>query len=237
MLRNISIGIAVLMTFALIAGVTAQSLPMIISGFIVNEGDLSGFKVTCKNVRTDITYEFVTSHDGYFQFAPANEREGAIPGDDYIITVEGREQKVNDLRYIPIQLTFDLTGEVCPKCIECKTCPIDNTPYKYCDECCVPTECEECPEPTICPEPKECPEIPDKSIEILMALLGGLGLGVGGVYLKLGKTAKHLHKGIKNYHSIYTKHRNDCIRHPRGEIAPVYKQIDGEWTYIPKEER
>jgi len=254
------------MIMALSVSVSALSLPMVITGKIINEGSVRDIKVMLVNVRTNGQATYYTESNGFFQFEPQNMEFGVQYGDKFLLKTEGMEFDVEfDYdTYAPFWIEIDFTGEVCPKCPEpkecpkCPECPEDTTPYANCDSCCESC-CEECPTieeqlPYFCPEIDDlcqtefqekceltcdCPvPEPIEAIGMLITLLGGLGVGAGAVYLKLSKTARHFHYGIKNYHSIYTSHRDPLEKHPRGEIAPLYKKDSkGKWVYVPKDDR
>lgn len=232
-----------LVMILMVGTAAAQSLPMIIDGKVKNEGFLAGYRVTLTNTRTNIQTSVITGRDGTFMFMPANMQWGAQNGDDFVLECEGKQIQVNDLGYNPVEVLIDLTNQACPKPDPCPSCPEDNTPYASCDICC--PSCPDCPDDvtpytncdSCCLTPEPCPVDENKSVEMILVALAGLGVGVGGVYLKLGKTAQHLHKGIIGYHSIYTSHKNVLIKHPRGENMPVYKLVNDKWTYISKENR
>ena len=217
----------ILAMLVMAVGVSAQSMPMIISGTIVTEGSPWGYEVTLTNMRTGQEAKMKTDTAGHFIFDPQNMREGAWTGDVFEVEVAGDVFIVDDLANIPIHLDIDLTDKVV-----CPDCPVVNCPDPECPDCEV---CEDCPEPTVCdecPEPEECPEpTPTEAVDLLITALAAAAVTGSAVTLTLGAKAKHYHRGIRNKHSILTRHRDPDIRHPMGEVAPVYVKLNGRYVY------
>jgi hypothetical protein len=237
--------LGVLMALCLVIGsVSAISIPTPISGKIIQSGDLAGYEVKITNLdsRNQDSMTVTTNDEGWFtvDWLSTGFTDFAT-GDNFKIEVGGVVKQFTFIDKIDYTMgsIYDLRGIVEPKEITCPTCPT----------CPVVTE-PTCPTVPTCPEPEiptqaqcnvlyptetpTCPDTPcdqNESLAALLGVLGGLGAGVGVVYVKLGKTAQHMHKGIANYHSIYTSHSNKDIRHPRGELAPKYVQLNGVWKY------
>jgi len=217
-------------------GVNAQTIPSVIYGKAVNVGEVGGIKVTLKNIRTDTSVSMYTDKTGYFQFTPANMPFGFQNGDNFELSAKDVKNQINNLNAGDIrESNLNLLGNDCPSCPDCPSCDCPDCPTCY--DCPIPDECEVC---TDCPEPQECPEPePTDESHLLDVILSGLaGAGVCGaaVTLTLGKTAQHFHRGIKNKHSIFTRHLDAEIRHKIGEYNPTYKKIGDKWVYVPKEE-
>lgn len=223
-----------MMAFLIIIGsVGAISMPTPISGKIVNDGYLAGYSVKITNLdsRNQDTITLTTDESGWFMTDWGNNGfTDFSTGDKFRIEVGGLIKEIVMIDKIDDRegSMFDLRGVVipkekpCPVCEVCKTCET----CSICDVCLPQSPCDAC-----CPENPTCPEPTDPTIPMILAAASTFGLGVGAVYLKLYKTAVHLHKGISNYHSIYTSHQNPDIRHPRGENMPKYVQINGKWKY------
>jgi hypothetical protein len=213
----------------------AMSMPTPISGRVVNDGYLGDYSVKITNLdsRNLDSVTLTTDINGWFSTDWGNLGfTDFTTGDIFRIEVGGITKEIALIDKIDDRegAVFDLRGIVAPKE---KVCPVVT-----------------CPDPMVCPEPevpsqatcdilypKTCPDCPtcpvstDPTVPMVVALIAGLGAGVGVVYVKLGKTAQHMHKGIVSYHSIYTSHSDKDIRHPRGELAPKYIQINGKWKY------
>ncbi len=121
-----------------------------------------------------------------------------------------------------------------------------------CDEI---TPCEVCQE---CVETTDYPEVPEgltggQIIVFITSLLGIGGIGtyagkkltsdriskVRGVTYKVvverdgDIREEHMHRGLRNYHSINTSHREAHERHPKGERYPLYEKDEtGTYNYI-----
>jgi len=138
--------------------------------------------------------------------------------------------------YIPSECPEDTTpyaecNSCCEPCLECicppcpeVECPEDTTPYERCDSCC-----------------PDCPEtIPMEMLVTLILTFFGIGFGSGTYGYKFvirrrkdsgkleAQITQHKHYGINRYHSIYTIHRDERIRHPKGCRNPIYK--DGRFV-------
>ena len=207
----------------------AISMPTPISGRVVNSGYLGNIEVTITNLdssRQD-TLTINTNENGAFFLDWGNSGFTDISnGDRFQFTIGSYVTIipfVDKIRESDGSI-FNVTGLVTP--ID-KPCPVVTL---ICPDPVV------CSNPIICPDPVVCPTCPepsaDQTVNYLVTLLAGLGVGVGLVYVKIGKTAQHMHKGITSYHSIYTSHSNKDIRHPRGMIAPKYMETNGKWKYI-----
>ncbi len=137
---------------------------------------------------------------------------------------------------------------VCPEPTdeECKETVCDTTP-------CVITDC---PPEKVCED--ICPEVPEgltggQIIVFITSLLGIGGIGtyagkkltsdriskVRGVTYKVvierdgDIREEHMHRGLRNYHSINTSHREAHEKHPRGERYPLYEKDEtGTYNYI-----
>lgn len=230
-------------------GATAMSLPMIISGTVQDEGELSGFNVVLTNTRTSGQLTAITDQNGYFQFEPQNMPFSVRDGDIFEVEVLERKIVIDDFNYAnyaPYFIEFDFSDER-PLCVDCPepiVCPEPTCPEPIvCDKCVV------CPDPIICPEP--CPE-PEENFDWAWSLVIGLLAGAGGsayalrnrmfTTIRTGykryvtdygiEKILHKHPGIRGYHNPETSHRNSKIRHPKGQIIIKYdKDEDGDWKF------
>jgi len=230
--------IPLILTMMLLAvNVYAFGLPIVISGYVRNEGDISGITVTLRNMRTGGEMLLKTSGSGHFLFDVGNIAFGVRAGDTFEIGVNEHRIFIDDFNWVtyqPYEVEIDLFGRECPKCFECDVC--EDCPPPECPDCKVCEDCPEpivCPEPVICPEPEECPD-PDenKAMEILLTAIIAAGVAGGAVSLTLSSKAQHYHRGIRSKHSIFTRHRDSEIRHPIGEIVPLYKKINNKYIYV-----
>jgi hypothetical protein len=243
------LALLVICSLVMVPLASALSIPVPVSGTLTTEGYRGGYEVTVTNTRTGETTTILTNPSRqYFISSWNNEFANPNYQDIFRIEVEG---VVKNVVYtggpIEADFTLDLTCPkqypcecsdcdcgTCPSCNSCCEsgdcpdcnceCPADTTPYAECNSCCQPEDCEDCP---VCPEPDA-----NRAVEILMGVLGGVAVGGSAVTLTLGKKAKHYHRGIKNKHSIFTRHRDARIRHPIGEVAPLYRLVDGKYAYI-----
>jgi len=152
-------------------------------------------------------------------------------GDEFEIKIGNEIKKflVTDTTIPPGIITFDI---VCEE-----------------QECPEPEPCLPCPEPIDCYDqgyilPDDCPKT-DETLNYLILFLIGFVFGIPitqgvGIVIRKNKSGeikaqvtRHKHYGIRSYHSIYTIHKDPNIRHPKGEINPVYKS----GRYIPINER
>lgn len=201
------------------------SPPTAIYGSVKNEGNIQGIPITITNMRTDVRFTIKLDARGYYQFVPANMELGFDSGDSFTIEVEGTTADVETVEYGELRrIDIDLTGTCIP--IICQVCP-DPT---ICPD---PIVCDDCPEPVVCPEPE--PITDNRAIEWLLAAIAGAGVSGTAVTLALGKKAQHFHRGIRNKHSLLTRHRDSDIRHPIGKATPIYKKIGDKWVYSEDE--
>ena len=248
------IPILVICSLVLLPLASALSIPVPVSGTITTDGYRGGYEVTITNTMTGETETLLTNPSGQYFISSWNNKF-TNPNDQDVFKIQV-EDSVKHVVYTggPIEADFTLEG-VCPKCAPCDcscddcncgecppcnsccdngdcpdcNCPADNTPYAECNSCCQPEDCQDCP---VCPEPDA-----NRAVEILMGVLSGVAVGGAAVTVTLGKKAQHYHRGIVRKHSIFTRHRDARIRHPVGEVAPVYKLINGKYEYVPKEKR
>jgi hypothetical protein len=215
--------VGILMALALVTSVSASFLPTPISGQVINTGYLGGIPVKITDLETEKTATVTTDEQGWFVTDWGNLGYTADNGDRFEICVYTMCKQFTFIDKINQKdgAVFDIRNIVTPNCPPEKECPV--------------VTCPVCPEPPVCLECPDCPEQPicdpNQAIEILLAAIASAGVAGGAVYVKLGKTAQHLHKGIVGYHSIFTVHKNADIKHPRGEVAPKYIQVNGEWKY------
>ena len=243
----------VLAMMVMAVGVSAQTLPMIITGNIIADGSPQGYTVTLTNLRTDAKASYITNNAGYFRFDPQNMIGGAYPGDDYMLEVGDAKIDIKDIGFIPVELKIDLVGHGLRPDADCPECPSTNCPV--CDICPTPTVC---PAPIVCPEPVICPDICDDcpmpteedydwAWAAIIAVLASSGatafllknrIGLSpntGFKIYVGENGEekkvHKHSGIVGYHSPDTLHNNINMRHPRGMLLPKYHKVDGKWLY------
>lgn len=164
-------------------------------------------------------------------------------GDEFEIEVKGIVKKATLQEYGIDIIVFDFhEPDDCPACPECVcpdcVCDCEDCPNCECPDCLCP-ECKVCNCPT-CPicECPICPECPEKgnlfyALSVLVAAI--MGGGAVKIYKARSGEVKvhHRHKGIRDYHSIHITHRNPNIRHPKGELNPVYKN----GIYVPVDDR
>lgn len=237
-MKKIILPMILTMMLLAVAVSAVPSFPMVISGHVNNLGVLYGYKVTLTNVNTGESLTQITNVDGHFLF-DANNIGGLRTGDVFEVEVLGHKITIDDFNYdtyAPYYVKFDLHDIECPKCEVCEDCP-------------EPKPCPDCPEPDPCLEPDPCPDCPkceecpepcddeQKALDLLLAVLASAAVTGSAVSLTLSSKAKHYHRGIRNKHSIFTRHRDSLIRHPMGEIAPVYQKKGDRYVYIPKEDR
>lgn len=214
----------------LVGAVGIPSFPLMVTGKV--EGN-PGFTIQVTNLDRGVMWFDTTNYAGEYSIDISSATK---VGDDIEVkVVECKENCVQVIRWDGSYenfeyINFDMS-EACPPfpgCPEPIECPEDTTPYAECDEC-----CDECPDPEECPESD-----PNKAVEILLTAIASAGVAGGVVAVTLGKKAQHSHRGIRNKHSIFTRHRNATIRHPIGEVAPMYrKEDDRMYHYVPKEDR
>lgn len=231
MIKKILPLVMIFLLIGMMGTTQAQQQPLPIAVKVLNDQNVEGLYITVRNVRTGEQMEQFTNNAGEAIFDWANSRLKFSDGDRFIVTfLDMTQEFVYTGKAVPI-IVFDLYGKfpdcpldiVCPPKVDCPTCQI-------CDTCQTCDTCEEC---QVCEEVDE-----NKALELLLGVIVGAGVSGAAVYVRLGQKAQHYHRGIRSYHSIFTRHRDPDISHPRGELAPVYrKNTEGKYVYIPEEER
>ena len=229
--------------------VLAQGFPSPISGMVSTNGYNGGYDVTVTNTNTNDFLVVVTNAKGqYIIHSWSNFFKEPASQDVFHIEVEGEYKNVVYTGG-PIEADFNL-NVVCPKQepIVCKTCETPTCPAPIaCPECPNPTTCTECP---TCPSPPTCPTNPtcptcetceecpeptpqDATNSILAAIIAAAAAGAAVTVTFTKKGPKHHHRGIRTKHSIYTRHRDPEIRHPMGELTPIYRRnTKGKYVYM-----
>jgi len=243
--------ISIMVVFMLLAApaMGAMMQPAPVFGKVINEGVLSGIEIRATNLFTDESLTTITDDKGYYIFEFANSDKGLYDGENVRLEIIGCSEPECISTHIFngnfLNYDFDVIGVIepveppcppcdscCPMCVACDSCcPVDpscppEANVENCASFCEDIVCDECPEPDA-----------NRSIEILLTALLSVGATAATVTLTLGKKAQHYHRGIRNKHSLLTRHRDATIRHPIGEAAPVYRKIDDKYVYIPEEER
>lgn len=226
--------------------------PIMISG-VVLDYNVAGIYATIENTKTGFSTIVETNTNGEFHHE-ANPSNWNC-NDQVQITIFGKTNigymDCNNhgglLGYVDhdtglVFARFDFSEIECEKLHPCKEC-------ESCKECEV---CKECPvcncggEGTIIiPECPECPECESGIIMQILGIIFGIVAGAGislCVYKdkngKLKFTVRmHRHEGRQYLHPTYRVHRAPYM-HEYNEIMPVYTlDDDGNWDYIPINER
>jgi hypothetical protein len=223
--------IPMILAMMLLAGTASAMTPMPVGVFVRNEGNLAGYDIEQRNMRTGEIIRFETYSDGYNNYDWSNAKLGFAVGDDIKVTILDCRENPNCVRTVtieptptgsqggmPIKIFFELTGDVCPVCDVCQTCPTDTTPYKDCNSCCptvvcpdIPV-CPECPD-VVCPAAEECPEEGADIVGTLFAGIIGLAGGLA-VFVKLFnnkiftgvRTGMKVYRGLDGNIKVYHKH-------------------------------
>lgn len=219
-----------------------QPVPIGVKVLAYNAADIE-VKIT-SHTPGKYNYETIvgkTNENGDYLEDAANFKIGYTDGQEFIIEAADQTKKVIYTNgKFSLYVEFDLIGskakcppELCDPC-NCETCET----CKTCESCTACTNCETCVTCKVCENcPScECPEPTEQdAMNLILAALAGAAASGAAVSLTLGSKAKHYHRGIRSKHSIFTRHRDERIRHSVGEIAPVYRKINNKYTYIPKE--